>query len=68
MGHEVCEVCGRPAIGMQSLGCCASTVCTEHAAPALRDARPGEMIVTECCVYHRFGQNGPGEGGGGPVV
>lgn len=53
-GRPVCEVCGKEAIGMQSLGCCAATVCLEHAEPALRQAKPGEMVVTECCVFHRF--------------
>jgi hypothetical protein len=49
-----CEVCGREAIGLQSLGCCTAIVCEEHAERALRDARPGETIVGEACVYRRF--------------
>jgi hypothetical protein len=49
-----CEICGREAIGLQSLGCCTAIVCEEHAEPALRDARPGETIVGEACVFRRF--------------
>lgn len=60
----VCEVCGKEAIGIQSLGCCADTVCWDHAEPALRDAKPGEMIVAEFCCYHRFGASSR-EGGQG---
>jgi hypothetical protein len=52
--HPVCEICGKKAIGIQSLGCCASTVCADHAESALRDAKPGEMIVAECSVFKRF--------------
>ena len=51
----VCEICGREAIGFQSLGCCAATVCEEHAEPALREAKPGETIVGDACVFRRFG-------------
>jgi hypothetical protein len=53
-GRPVCEVCGKEAIGVQSLGCCAAIVCAEHAEPALRDAKPGEMVISECCVFRRF--------------
>lgn len=52
--RPVCEVCGALAIGIQSLGCCATVVCFEHAEQALRDARPGETIVWESCAFHRF--------------
>ncbi|MEN6518130.1 MAG: hypothetical protein ABFC38_08025 [Methanospirillum sp.] len=53
-GRPVCEVCGREAIGIQSLGCCATTVCAEHAEPALRDAKPGETVVGDACCFLRF--------------
>ncbi|MEN6342476.1 MAG: hypothetical protein ABFC89_07930 [Methanospirillum sp.] len=53
-GRPVCEICGKKAIGIQSLGCCAATVCAEHAESALRDAKPGEMIVAEFSVFKRF--------------
>lgn len=53
-GRPVCDVCGKEAIGVQSLGCCASTVCAEHAEPALRDAKPGETVSWEACAFHRF--------------
>ena len=66
MGGEterpVCEVCGKEAIGIQSLGCCASTVCEEHAEPQLRDAKPGETISWGVCAFHRF-EADSGEGG-----
>jgi len=52
--RPVCEVCGKEAIGVQSLGCCASTVCAEHAEPALRDAKPGETVTWDFCAFHRF--------------
>lgn len=60
--RPVCEICGKEAIGIQSLGCCAATVCAEHAEHALRHAKPGEMIITEFCVFHRF-EESPREGG-----
>jgi len=53
-GRPVCEICGKRAIGIQSLGCCAATVCADHAESALRDAKPGEMIVAEFSVFKRF--------------
>lgn len=63
-GRPVCEVCGKEAIGIQSLGCCASTVCEEHAEPQLRDARPGETIAWGVCAFKRF-EADPGEDGQG---
>lgn len=62
-GRPVCEVCGKGAIGVQSLGCCASVVCAEHAEPALRDAKPGETVIGECCTFQRFNEPPtPGDG------
>lgn len=52
--RPVCEICGAEAIGIQSVGCCATTVCHAHAEPGLRDARPGETIVWESGVFVRF--------------
>ena len=52
--RPVCQVCGAEAIGIQSLGCCATTVCDAHAEPGLRDARPGETIIWESGVFVRF--------------
>jgi hypothetical protein len=61
-GRPICEVCGKEAIGMQSLGCCAATVCAEHAEAALRDAKPGEMVVWGSCVFRRFDVPRPEDG------
>ncbi len=65
MGGEeerpVCDICGKEAIGIQSLGCCAATVCAEHAESALRDAKPGEMVVWDACCFRRF-EASPAEG------
>jgi hypothetical protein len=60
--RPVCEVCGREAIGVQSLGCYAATVCAEHAEPQLREAKPGETIAWGVCAFQRF-QELSGAGG-----
>ena len=52
--RPACQVCGKEAIGIQSFGCCASTVCAEHAEPPLREAKPGETVAWESCAFHRF--------------
>ncbi|OPY44390.1 MAG: hypothetical protein A4E42_01035 [Methanoregulaceae archaeon PtaU1.Bin222] len=52
---QTCDVCGREAIGIQSLGCCASTVCEEHADPQMRSMKPGEKKEWGICFFHRFG-------------
>jgi hypothetical protein len=54
-----CEICGEKAIGFQSLGCCAAVVCEAHAEPALREAKPGELIVCQNCVFQRFESGSP---------
>ncbi len=58
--HPVCEVCGKRAIGIQSLGCCASTVCEEHAETMLREAKPGETIAWGVCAFQRFAEHSGG--------
>ncbi|NLX48820.1 MAG: hypothetical protein GXY82_02875 [Methanospirillum sp.] len=58
--RPLCEICGKEAIGIQSLGCCASVVCADHADPTLRDAAPGETIVGECCTFLRFDTSADG--------
>ena len=30
--ETTCQVCGKPAIGMEILGCCKCVVCEEHAS------------------------------------
>ncbi len=52
--RQTCTICGRKAIGFQSLGCCAATVCDEHAEPGLRGMKPGETVIWEAGVYYRF--------------
>lgn len=51
---KICDVCGREAIGMQILGCCASTVCDEHAEQQLRGLSPGEKLQWGVCYFVRF--------------
>jgi hypothetical protein len=57
---RTCDVCGKEAIGIQCLGCCASTVCAEHAEEMLRDLKPGEKKEWGICYYYRF-EKEPGE-------
>lgn len=52
--RPVCQVCGAEAIGIQSLGCCAVTVCFEHAEPSLRNAQPGGTVSWGDCAFFRF--------------
>lgn len=54
----ICDVCGREAIGMQTLGCCASTVCEEHAESQLREMKPGEKKEWGICYFVRFTDEG----------
>lgn len=53
---RTCDVCGKDAIGMQTLGCCSSTVCEEHAESQLREMRPGEKKEWGICYFVRFGE------------
>lgn len=53
--ERLCEVCGKPAVGMQILGCCAMTVCADHAQSFLLELAPGEKKNYETCFYWRFG-------------
>ncbi len=54
---RTCDVCGKDAIGIQCLGCCAATVCLEHAESALRELKPGERKEWGACFYLRFEVN-----------
>jgi hypothetical protein len=57
---KTCDVCGKEAIGIQCLGCCASTVCGEHAEQMLRELKPGEKKEWGVCYYYRFEEE-PGD-------
>ncbi len=54
MNGERCEICGRDAIGIQCLGCCAAKVCVEHAVAQLREMKPGEHREWGVCYFIRF--------------
>lgn len=43
---------------MQTLGCCASTVCEEHAESQLREMKPGEKKEWGICYFVRFADAG----------
>jgi hypothetical protein len=49
-----CEYCDKPAIGIQSLGCCVSYVCEDHADGLLLALKPGEKTAYEECYLERF--------------
>lgn len=50
----ICQVCTKPAIGMQILGCCAVIVCEDHADPTLLGMQPGERFECGACYYVRY--------------
>ncbi len=52
---EKCDVCGRVAIGIQVMGCCASKVCEDHADPHLKALKPGEKLEWGACFFSRYG-------------
>jgi hypothetical protein len=54
-----CEQCGKDAIGLQSLGCCVSYVCREHADSSLLALKPGEKQAYEYCYLERFDTTDP---------
>lgn len=49
-----CELCDKDAIGRQSLGCCVSYVCQDHADSSLLALKPGEKKAYEYCYLERF--------------
>jgi len=53
-GREICQVCGKIAIGMQILGCCTLIVCEEHADKILKDMLSGETLEFGVCYYVRY--------------
>ena len=55
MDHEhTCQFCGRPAIGMQILGCIAQYVCEIHAEQPLVEMDPGTKLDHGACYYVRY--------------
>jgi len=52
--RPACEYCSKPAIGIQSLGCCVSYVCEDHADGLLLALKPGEKKAYEECYLERF--------------
>ncbi|NLL11294.1 MAG: hypothetical protein GX268_10500 [Methanomicrobiales archaeon] len=52
--NSVCCVCGKPAIGMQFLGCCASAVCEDHAERNMLSLKPGETKKSGSCTFVRY--------------
>jgi len=52
---QVCEECGKEAIGLQSFGCCTAIVCEEHAHSILRGMKPGQIYSSGECCFQRFG-------------
>ncbi|PWR74388.1 hypothetical protein [Methanospirillum lacunae] len=52
--NTFCQVCGKPAIGMQILGCCQSVVCSNHAEKTLISMMPGEKQEWGSCYFWRF--------------
>ena len=57
---QICDFCGKEAIGIQSLECCYSTVCEEHAESQLCEMKPGEKKEWGVCYFYRF--EVPGDG------
>lgn len=56
--ETTCQVCGKPAIGMEILGCCKCVVCEEHASMHLRNLSPGEKLISDACYYVRYNKPG----------
>jgi hypothetical protein len=53
-----CDLCGKPAIGIQFYGCCSTAVCREHAESRLLELEPGAKREWGVCYYWRFRQPG----------
>lgn len=51
---HTCEQCEKDAIGLQSLGCCVSYVCRDHADSHLLALKPGEKQAYDYCYFERF--------------
>lgn len=52
--EEFCQVCGKPAIGLEILGCCKVVVCEDHASPFLKNLSSGERMESGACYYVRY--------------
>jgi hypothetical protein len=50
-----CYLCGKDAVGFQSIGCSYLNVCGEHADSHILALKPGEkQSVGESCFFERF--------------
>lgn len=56
--NTICQICGKPAIGMQILGCCEVIVCEDHAEQVLADMKPGEKKEYGACYFWRYQMTG----------
>jgi len=56
--NESCQLCGKPAIGMQILGCCSYIVCEKHAEKILLSMKPGEKSEYGSCYFWRYQKEG----------
>ncbi|KQC03024.1 MAG: hypothetical protein APR53_06210 [Methanoculleus sp. SDB] len=56
--QEKCQICGKPAIGIQILGCCSQVVCAEHADPVMAGMKPGEKKEWGACYFSRYADRG----------
>lgn len=52
--ETTCQICGKPAIGLEILGCCKAVVCEEHASLFLRNLLPGQRLEAGACYYVRY--------------
>ncbi|NLV26371.1 MAG: hypothetical protein GXY48_04285 [Methanomicrobiales archaeon] len=52
--EKFCQICGKPAIGIEILGCCKQVVCEDHASSFLKNLSPGEHLNAEACYYVRY--------------
>ena len=52
--ETICQVCGKPAIGLEILGCCKAVVCEDHASSFLRNLSFGEKLESGACYYVRY--------------
>jgi len=52
--ETTCQICGKPAIGLEILGCCKAVVCEEHASIFLLNLRTGERLEAGACYYVRY--------------
>ncbi|NYT06145.1 MAG: hypothetical protein GKC04_07235 [Methanomicrobiales archaeon] len=56
--EEICQICGKPAIGYQILVCCVEYVCADHAHPQLLALEPGEKREWGALYFVRYPEPG----------